>query len=596
MNSELKYKRWLDHLRWPLLLMVIGFGYALLLTWQNYSDQQKAKGIAEALAQQAQPASAVGNPAMAQPLIANTQPVATESDLPQPLLPQAVAPNQASTVGMPDAQNPAAQTISFETDILKGVISLDGGDMIFVSLKQYPAKLKSKEPFIVLDSSINPALGGLSYWVQSGVLGENGQEASTPSKRLIYRSAHQSYTLVGDVLTLDLVAEEAGRRYTKRYEIKKSDYLIRVIHKVENLSDQDWFGTAFSQIKRNAAQDPSAEHSGPFSLPTFLGFAHSGVEKKFNKLDFSDIADLNGQNALNQTQDKAWVAFLQHYFLSAWVNQDETPKQFYARSQGNYYLTGFTFSKWVKAGQTEEFTSQLYVGPKDQERLSLVADGLELSVDYGFLFMISQALFWVLTTFYAWVGNWGVAIILLTVVVKILFFYPSAISYRSMARMRAVQPKLLHLKELHASDRQKLSQEMMKLYRDEKINPLSGCLPVLLQMPVFLALYWMLLESVELRQAPFFGWILDLSTMDPYFILPLLMGASMYLQSMLNPMPLDPMQAQVMKFMPLIFTVFFLFFPSGLVLYWLTNNLLSIAQQYFIMRRLGLGLSQPKKT
>jgi YidC/Oxa1 family membrane protein insertase len=318
-------------------------------------------------------------------------------------------------------------------------------------------------------------------------------------------------------------------------------------------------------------------------MQAYLGAALTTKEDRYKKISFSDLED----EAYKSVQDGGWAAMLQHYFLSAWVPSQETQHTYNGRFvKGNYVFGFYDAPMSIAAGDTGNIGAQLYVGPKDQERLETIAPNLNLTVDYGILWFIAQPLFWLLEFIHGFVGNWGVAIILLTVIIKAAFFKLSATSYRSMANMRKVAPKMAEIKEKFGDNREKLGQEMMKLYKEEKINPLGGCLPILVQMPVFISLYWVLMESVELRQAPFFFWIRDMSVMDPYFILPLIMGASMFIQMKLNPTPPDPMQARVMQFMPVIFTVFFLWFPAGLVLYWVVNNVLSIAQQYVITKQI----------
>jgi YidC/Oxa1 family membrane protein insertase len=317
-------------------------------------------------------------------------------------------------------------------------------------------------------------------------------------------------------------------------------------------------------------------------MQPFLGAATTTTEDRFKKFSFGDIADEPWKNSYQG----GWIAIMQHYFLSAWIpsaNQSHTYST--RQTQAGFNIAGFTSSPViVDPGQTGSYSMNLYVGPKDQYTLAEISPHLELTVDYGWLWWIAQPLFWLLTKIQSFVGNWGVAIILLTVFVKGAFFKLSAASYRSMAKMRKVQPKMQSIREEYADDKQKQSQAMMELYKKEKINPMGGCLPILIQMPVFIALYWVLMESVELRQAPFALWINDLSVMDPYFVLPLMMGASMFFMQKLNPPPPDPMQAKIMQWLPVIFTFFFLWFPAGLVLYWVVNNLLSMTQQFIITR------------
>jgi len=318
-------------------------------------------------------------------------------------------------------------------------------------------------------------------------------------------------------------------------------------------------------------------------MQSFLGMALSSTEKPYEKYNFDDMTE----EPINQQIQGGWVSFIQHYFLSSWIPNNEITHTYQSKVRNGLFLMGFISpATVVEAGSSGEVSAKLYIGPKIIERLEEVAPNLDLTVDFGWLFFIATPLFLLLDFFYGLVQNWGIAIILVTLVVKALFFKLSAASYRSMANMRRVAPKLKTLKEQHGDDRQKMSAAMMDLYKKEKINPLGGCLPILVQMPVFIALYWVLLESVQLRHAPFMFWITDMSVKDPLFILPILMGISMFIQMQLNPAPPDPMQAKIMKIMPIMMTVFFLWFPAGLVLYWLVNNILSISQQWVITRQI----------
>jgi YidC/Oxa1 family membrane protein insertase len=352
---------------------------------------------------------------------------------------------------------------------------------------------------------------------------------------------------------------------------------------VENNSDQRWQANLFGQIKRDSSPPPSAESSG-MGMQPFLGVATTQPDDRFTKFTFDDLAE----EPFKAQLPGGWIAMIQHYFLSAWIPNAEQSHTFSARvTRSDFNIAGFTSPSLVlDPGNSGKVGAGFYAGPKDQYRLKEISPYLDLSVDYGWLWWIAQPLFWLLTKIFSLVGNWGVAIILLTVLIKALFFKLSAASYRSMANMRRVQPKLVSLREQYADDKQKQSQAMMELYKKEKINPMGGCLPILVQMPVFIGLYWMLMESVELRHAPFMLWITDLSVMDPYFVLPLMMGASMFFMQKLNPPPPDPMQAKIMQWMPVMFTFFFLWFPAGLVLYWVVNNLLSMAQQFVITRQI----------
>jgi YidC/Oxa1 family membrane protein insertase len=376
----------------------------------------------------------------------------------------------------------------------------------------------------------------------------------------------------------------------------RNDYLINVEYLIENNSNRTWEGFFYGQLKRDNSQDPSAKKNKSMGLSPFLGIATSTTEDRFKKIKFKDLDD----SSENFTKEGGWISILQHYFLTAWIpDQNKTNNYTALKTDSGFYIARFTQPKTiVEPQQSKSIKAGIYIGPKDQYRLEEISEGLDLSVDYGILWWIAQPLFALLHFFAlgelhifgktfsigSGLGNWGFSIILLTVCVKLIFYKLSAASYRSMANMRKVQPKLEMLKARYGDDKQKMSQELMALYKKEKINPLGGCLPILVQMPVFLSLYWVLLESVELRHAPFIGYIQDLSAMDPYFILPLLMGATMFVQQQLNPTPPDPIQAKVMKFLPIIFTFFFLFFPAGLVLYWVVNSLLSILQQWWITR------------
>ncbi len=478
------------------------------------------------------------------------------------------------------AAAPSSQPIEIRTDVFRITVDPKGGDIVGVDLLDYAHSIENKDiPFSLLTRS-----QAHTYVAQSGLVGGDGPDSSKTGRPL-YRAEQSSYTM-GDSneLVVDLVfQQDSGAKITKRFTFTRGEYLFDVTYVVDNYSDQPWRAAMFGQIKRDGSEDPGLQNTTGFGLPTYLGAAYWDAEKPYNKVSFDDIDD----QRLKQEISGGWLAMIQHYFMSAWIPDQNNTHTYETRKVRGNYIIGFKSPfVTVAPGETGEIESRFYAGPKVLKRLESIegVKGIDLAVDYGPLFFISKPLFLVLDYFHSVTGNWGVAIILLTILVKACFYWLSAKSYRSMANMRRVQPKLVSLRERFGDDRQKMSQEMMKLYKEEKINPLGGCLPILVQMPVFLALYWALLESVELRQAPFFLWIQDLSVMDPYFVLPLLMGGSMFIQQLLNPAPPDPMQARMMKMMPIIFTVFFLWFPAGLVLYWVTNNVLSIAQQWWITR------------
>lgn len=469
--------------------------------------------------------------------------------------------------------------IEVHTDVLQLAIDLQGGDIVELSLPKYLEKQDNPDvPFILLEQNEQ-----LIYIAQSGLIGPNGIDKDG---RATFTTAASRYDLEQgeDSLTVNLRwQDDSGVKVTKRFTLHRGDYLIDVNYLIENNSTGRWQANMFGQIKRDSSPPPSAESSG-MGMQPFLGVAITQPDDRFTKFTFEDLAE----EPFKAQLPGGWIAMIQHYFLSAWIPNAEQSHNFSARvTPSGFNIAGFTSPALaLDPGESGQVGADFYAGPKDQYRLKEISSYLDLSVDYGWLWWIAQPLFWLLTKIYALVGNWGVAIILLTVLIKAAFFKLSATSYRSMANMRRVQPKMADIREQYADDKQKQSQAMMELYRKEKINPMGGCLPILVQMPVFIGLYWMLMESVELRHAPFILWIEDLSVMDPYFVLPLLMGASMYFMQKLNPPPPDPMQAKIMQWMPVMFTFFFLWFPAGLVLYWVVNNLLSMAQQFVITRQI----------
>ena len=471
------------------------------------------------------------------------------------------------------------QFVKVRTDVYELTIDRVSGNLVRAQLLNYDRSLHSKEPLTLLNNTENRL-----YVLESGLIGRDGPDSRKNGTPPVYQTEASSYELVeGDnQLTVDLTfTTDKGVRIIKRYQFERNSYEIAVKYLVENQSSENWQANFTGKIVRDQSPDPTSQAS--MGIKAFLGLVVSSPEDPYQKFKFDDLQE----NQLNQSVTNGWLAFLQHYFISAWVPERDQVAQFQTTRRGPYYVMGFVYpATTVEPGQTAEIGARAYVGPKVIDRLENIAPNLDRTVDFGWLFFISLPLFVILEWFYSIVGNWGVSIILLTVLVKAVFFHLSATSYKSMAKMRAVAPQLTRLKELYGDDRQRMSQEMMALYKREKINPLGGCLPILVQMPVFISLYWVLFESVQLRHAPFVLWINDLSQMDPYFILPILMGASMFLQMHLNPTPPDPMQAKIMKLMPLVFTVFFLWFPAGLVLYWLTNNILSISQQWYITRKI----------
>ncbi len=479
------------------------------------------------------------------------------------------------------------QFVTIRTDVYELTIDRVSGNLVDSSLLDYDKSLNSEEPLKLLTNTETR-----TYLLESGLIGRDGPDSQKNGTAPVYQTAADHYQLQEgqDQLTVDLTyTTEAGVKITKRYQFERDSYEIGVRYLVENNSGEPWQANFTGKIVRDEAPDPTSQAS--MGIRAYLGMVMSSPEDPYEKFDFDDLKE----NRVNQQVTNGWLAFLQHYFLTAWIPERDVPAQFQTTQRGPLHVMGFVYpATTVAPGETAEVGARAYVGPKIIDRLEALAPNLDRTVDFGWLFFISLPLFYILQWFHGLVGNWGVSIILLTVLVKGVFFHLSATSYRSMAKMRAVAPQLTRLKELYGDDRQRMSQEMMALYKREKINPLGGCLPILVQMPVFISLYWVLFESVQLRHAPFMLWINDLSQMDPYFILPILMGASMFLQMHLNPTPPDPMQAKIMKMMPLIFTVFFLWFPAGLVLYWLVNNILSIAQQWYITRKIEAEVAGKK--
>jgi len=482
-----------------------------------------------------------------------------------------------------------ARLVKVTTDTVEVVIDTLGGDIVQVKLLNHLTKMSEDggEPFTLLTRSSKN-----EYIAQSGLIGKNGTD--TREGRGVYTASSSEFVLESGqpTLNVDLALNQNGVRLVKRFSFNRSDYVIGVSYLINNSSYDPWEATFYGQIKRDS-HEPLVESSGGVS--PYLGAALREADKNFAKHDFSDIE----YASVKTSSEGGWVAMVQHYFISAWIPPADQQNNFSLRklSGQDVYLMGFTGEKiTVPAGAYGEYKAQFYVGPKDQDKLEALAEYLDLTVDYGFLWMLAKPIFAAMKYIHELVGNWGWSIILLTVCIKVLLYPLSAASLRSMAKMRSLQPKMESLKETYGDDRQKMSQELMALYKKEKVNPAGGCFPMLLQMPVFLSLYWVLLESVEIRHSPWIFWIQDLSAKDPYFILPLVMGASMLLMQKMQPMPTDPTQAMVMKVMPIAFTFFFMIFPSGLVLYWTVNNLLSMLQQWYVNRQLEVANSSSGKS
>ncbi|MGO1659476.1 MAG: membrane protein insertase YidC [Marinobacter sp.] len=559
--------------------------YLMVLAWNDdYHQPVPTEQVVESARVQSDNSSA-GSDAMVLPGETSNKSVPAKGSANE----EFATPDNRQSISSPTTTSPNVnnQYITVRTDVLDLVIDRVSGNLVKTSLLDYDKSLNSDRSLSVLNNTQERF-----YVMESGLIGQNGPDSAKNGEAPVYETDATSYELTDgeNELTVNLVyTTDTGVRITKQYQFQRDDYEISVRYLIDNQSNESWQANFTGKIVRDEAPDPT---SGPsMGIKAFLGLVTSSPEDPYQKFDFGDLED----EKINKTVTNGWMAFLQHYFLAAWVPERDQPAQFQTTRRGPLHVMGFVYpTTTVAPGDTTEVGARAYVGPKIIDRLETVAPNLDRTVDFGWLFFISLPLFIVLDWFHSIVGNWGVSIILLTVLVKGLFFKLSATSYRSMGRMRAVAPQLTRLKELYGDDRQRMSQEMMALYKKEKINPLGGCLPILVQMPVFISLYWVLFESVQLRHAPFMLWIHDLSVMDPYFILPILMGASMMLQMSLNPTPPDPMQAKIMKLMPVVFTIFFLWFPAGLVLYWLVNNILSISQQWYITRKIEAEMADRK--
>jgi len=466
--------------------------------------------------------------------------------------------------------------ISVSTDVYDLKINTLGGGVNQLKLTQYPEEKGVDTPVLLLNDK-----GSKIFVVESGLIASEGKG---PDHHAVWNAEKTQYVLTDDSLRVPLTWTNAeGITVRKTYVFSKGSYRIDVETQIINNTAADWSVREYLQIKRNNY----AEEKANSFIYTYTGGILYTDEDKYQKIDFDDMQDQN----LSQKAIGGWAAMIQHYFGVAWVPTKENQYNYYTKSlDGGLYVIGaYSSKKTISAGDSKTISAVLFAGPKLQDQLKVIAPGLELMVDYGKLTIIAEPIFWLLSFFYDLVGNWGVAIIMVTFSIKALFYKLSEKSYKSMANMKLVQPRIVALKERYGDDKQKLNQAMMELYKTEKINPLGGCFPMLIQIPVFISLYWTLLESVELRQAPFMLWMDNLSAADPYFILPVVYGITMFFQQRLNPAPVDPMQKKMMQLLPIMFTGFFAFFPSGLVLYWIVNNILTIAQQTFIMKKIESG-------
>lgn len=549
------------------LLLYLALGFLSLIiyqTWvQDYHIPRQPAQSAEQL-----PGTTAGSGELPQ---AATAPSA--ADLPNDI------PGTVTTgdTPVPTVTNESgADLVSVSTDVLDVKISNIGATITEVLLKDYPVSVDQPDTAFLLMSDA-PA----RYLVaESGLQARANEPAPTHKEPMQAESDSYSLAEGSDSVAVPFVwTSDSGITVTKTLTFTRGSYEVQVNYQIANSSDQEWTFNQYRQLKRK----PGTSDEKQQFLNTYIGGVVSNAEDRYQKVSFGDMEDED----LNVSVTDGWVAMIQHYFAAAWVPESQEVNTAYSRylPNENRYLIGMvSASQVIPAGGQGSFTTKAYIGPKIQENLAATAEHLELTVDYGWLTILAQPIFWLLKTIHGLIGNWGWAIIFTTFIIKAIFYKLSEAGYRSMAKMKVLQPKLASLKDRYGDDRAKMGQATMELYKKEKVNPLGGCFPMIVQIPVFIALYWALLESVELRQAPFMFWIKDLSIRDPFFILPIIMAATMYFQQKLNPAPVDPIQAKVFQFLPLIFGVFFAFFPAGLVLYWVANNILSIAQQYYITR------------
>jgi len=565
-----------------LLIALLAVGFLLWQAWET--DHRVATAVATA-------ASTAAN----QPLPGDAAPVPPPNDVPAP---NATPAAGSDAVPAPTPESPEAPAaarddsvrVTVDTDVLHVVIDTTGASVVSTSLLRYPITLDPNSDRVqLLDDSPQHYFVAQSGWV--------GNDGRAPDHRARYQTAAEHYRLAEgqDVLEVAFTHTGAdGLTFTKRYRFHRGQYAIDLVEQVHNGSAQPWQGNAYRQLQRTA---PAG--AGSFSLTnpqtySFVGAAWYSPDKHFEKLAFDAFAE----EPLSRTITGGWAAMLQHYFFAAWIPPVDQPNTYATKVVAGplvprYLISTVGPATTVAPGASSEGSVRLYLGPKLQQELPKLAEGLALTIDYGYVTLFAEPLFWLLAKLHALTGNWGAAIILLVVLIKLAFYKLSEAQYRSMAKMRKLQPRLVALKERYGDDKEKYNQAMLELYQKEKVNPMGGCLPVLVTIPVFIALYWVLVESVELRQAPFYGWIKSLTDQDPYFILPVLNAAVMIITQRMTPMTgMDPTQQKMMQLMPVVFSVMFAFFPAGLVLYWTVNGVLSLAQQWVIMKRVDDGTAK----
>jgi len=554
----------LDYVRITLYALLILLCFLLYQAWDKDHPTLSSPAITQTTSQQ------TGHfvPATVN---ANTQPV---TGVVPPIQPSIAVPTKG-------------QIVNITTNLLDVSIDTRGGDIVQVGLLKYPGSLNSKQPIVLLNDEPKT-----QYIAESGLLSKQGPDTS--QEQALYHVDQTAYKLSDGqnelIVKLDWQNKD-GLKITKLFTFTRDSYEIKAGYDVDNQSNLPWEGNFYTQLSRTNSPPPN--HGGFINLATYFGAAISSPKTPFTKINFKDME----KSDLSQTVQDGWAAMIQHYFISAWIPPKSAVSNYYTKvtPTGLYTVGLIGQALTVAPGAKTSTEAKLYVGPAVADLLEKAAPSLKLTIDYGWFWFISGIIFWMMQKIYDVVGNWGWSIVLVTVIIKLLFYKLSAKSFRSMAAMKKLQPKIAMLKERYGDDKQKLTQATLELYRQEKVNPMSGCLPILIQIPVFIALYWVLVESVQLRQAPFIFWIHDLSQQDPYYVLPVLMGISMFIQQRLNPPPPDPLQAKVMMFMPVVFTALFMNFPAGLMLYWFVNNTLSFLQQWYVMHRLEKEISGKKK-
>ncbi len=558
----------------PLLFAALFFlGFALYQNWQQDYGSQPTAGSDSSQAAEKTTSASESVPSMDEAPQAKTGQQKEEKPEKSPLLAD----------GEKTPETSRGRLVEINNGVLKLKIDTQGAGIKYAELLDYPVE-KGADTNVVLMNDVK----GDRYYAQSGLV----SNAPAPDHRQVFETPHESVDATGTAVDIPFSWEKDGVKVTKTYHVEPNSYVISVKQTVENQSGQPWTGYAYQQLQRN---NPWEGKKSGFTDPgrmSLKGASFYDQEEGYTKVPFKDMKENaeEGEPPVEATVNKGWIAMVQHYFLSSIIDDKEPLKvqtRYLPDSPTPYLIRFLTPTRTVQPGQRQDFEATLFVGPKLQKVLPTVAEGLELTVDYGIFTVIAKPLFSVLSFIYSFVLNWGWSIVILTILIKLAFFKLTESQYKSMARMRKLQPRIQTLKERHKGNRQRFNEEMMKLYQKENVNPLGGCLPMLVQIPVFIALYWVLLESVELRQAPFILWLQDLSSPDPYYILPAINAAAMYMTQRLSPTPgMDPVQQKVMKFMPLGFSIMFAFFQSGLVLYWAVNSSLSLLQQWVITKRI----------